>query len=131
MPQPYEYPTALETLSADHWWPKFVMGPLLLFVAYGTLNSAYPWSSVVSLGFFLAACALMSLTRIKPEPEALKYRRLFRWRPLSYSDIRNCDTFSVFGFIRARPMIFPLGEFGLSFLAAENMTGGGTRVPFT
>lgn len=106
----YILPTALETLSPDYWWTKFVMAPICLCLAYGSFSKKLPLSGLVSVIFLALGFLLLSLTRIKPENEAVKYRRFFQWRALSYSEITGCGDFWVLGFVRAKQRIFPWGS---------------------
>jgi hypothetical protein len=106
----YKPPTALETLSADYWFPKFVMSSLLLFATFSFFNREYPLSGIVCVLFLTMSFAMMSLTRIKPEAEVVKYRRFFQWRPIPYSEIPKCGQFWILGFIRAKEYISPWGK---------------------
>ena len=109
MPDEYRLPTELETLSADYWFPKFIVSPLLFLASPLFLNKERPLSLIISAIFVIGGLLLLSLTRIKPEAEVLKYRRLFRWRSETYSEITGCSTFWILGCISTRRYIFPLG----------------------
>lgn len=109
MTDEYKFPTTLETLSADYWFPKFVMGTFLLYAAYVFFSVEHP-ASIFVCGFaFSLSFTLLWLTRVKPEAEELKYRRLFQWKSLAYSDIIDCKTFWVWGCIKSKQYNFPFG----------------------
>ena len=110
MAEDYKLPTALETMPADYWWPKFVMSGVCLFVGFNSYNHEHSLSIFVSILFFTLGLAMLSLTRIKPEPESLKYRRFFQWKKLAYSEIEQCAAFWVLGFVRPKHWIFPSGS---------------------
>src|SRR5258708_4759353 len=105
----YRFPTALETMPADYWFPKYVMSSLLLACTLLTLNVENPNSGLVCAPLLLVSFMMMSVTRVKLEGESLKYRRLFQWKPLDYSEITRCGTFWILGYIRAKRYIFPWG----------------------
>ena len=65
---------------------------------------------------------MLSLTRIKPENETLKYRRFFQWRSLPYSEITGCSDFWILEFVRAKQRIFPWGS--IWFVIPRNRRDG-------
>jgi hypothetical protein len=106
----YKFPTALETFSSDYWFPKFVMGSLLLYPAFDWFRLDHP-ASIFPCGLMLSfSLTFLWLTRIKPEAEALKYRRLFEWKSIPYSEIIGCSTFWIWGFIKTKQFNFPFGR---------------------
>jgi len=109
MADEYKFPTALETLSADYWFPKFVMGGVLLYPAYDSFSVEHPASIFGSILLFSLSFTFLWLTRIKPEAEELKYRRLFQWKSLPYSQIIDCKTSWVWGRIKTKQYNFPFG----------------------
>lgn len=109
MPEEYKLPTDLETMSVDYWFPKFVMSFLLFFAAPLFLDRERPLSVVVVAIFVTGGFFFLSLTRVKPEADVIKYRRFFQWQPIPYSEISGCSTFWILGFISTRRYIFPLG----------------------
>ena len=104
-----DLPTELETMSVDYWFPKFVMSTLLLAACPLFLNREHPLSFIISAGSAVGGLLLLSLTRVKPETDVIKYRRFFRWRPKPYSQITGCSAFWILGFISTREYVFPLG----------------------
>src|SRR5260370_153351 len=110
MPEEYKLPTALETVSADYWFPKFVMGSVLLYPAYDSFSVERPPSVFISAFLFALSFTMMWLTRVKPEAEILKYRRFSRWKSLQYSEIVGCNAFWVLGLVKTRQYIFPFGR---------------------
>jgi hypothetical protein len=105
----YKFPTALETMPADYWFPKYVISSLLLAGTWLSFNVENPNSGLVCAALLLISFMMMSVTRVKPEAGSLMYRRLFRWKPLEYSEISRCGTFWILGYIRAKRYIFPWG----------------------
>ena len=110
MANEYKFPTALETFSADYWFPKFVMGPALLYSAYIFFNAEHPLSAIAAALPFSLSLTFVWLSRVKRDAETLKYRRLFQWRSLPYSEIIGCSTFWVWGLIKTRHYNFPFGR---------------------
>jgi hypothetical protein len=92
----YKFPTAMETFSSDYWFPKFVMGSLLLYPACDSFTAEHPGSIFASAFLFWLSVTFMWLTRMKPEAEELKYRRLFQWKWLP-NFCGGVDTRSPFG----------------------------------
>jgi len=109
MPQEYKFPTALETMPADYWFPKFVMSGLLLISIPSFFDMQNPNSGLVCTLILLVSFTMMSLTRVKPEAERLMYRRFFRWKSIDYSEIARCKTFWILGYIKPKQYIFPWG----------------------
>jgi hypothetical protein len=73
-------------------------------------NREHPYASVsISLGFFILGFFFLSVARVKPEKEVVKYRRWFRWHAVSYSEIRECGESWVYGYIKLRQYVFPWG----------------------
>jgi hypothetical protein len=105
----YKFPTALETMPADYWFPKYVMSSLLLACTWIFFNVENPNSGLVCAPLLLLSFMMMSVTRVKPGAESLMYRRLFRWKPLEYPNITGCGTFWILGYVRAKRYIFPWG----------------------
>ena len=114
MPQEYKLPTALETLPADYWFPKFVISGLLLISVPLFFDIQNPNSGLVCAFILFISLVMMSLTRVKPEAEKLMYRRFFRWKSIDYSDIARCKTFWILGYIKPKQYIFPWG--GMCFV---------------
>jgi hypothetical protein len=74
-------------------------------------NSAHLYASAfVALGFFVLGFFFVSVARVKPEKEVVKYRRWLRWRVVSYTEIRECGESWVYGYIRLRQYAFPFGR---------------------
>ena len=109
MPDEYRLPTETETLSADYWFPKFIISTLLFLACPLFLNQERPLSIIVSAILVIGGLLLLSLTRIKPEAEVMKYRRFFHWKSEPYSEITGCSTFWILGLISTKRYIFPLG----------------------
>ncbi len=113
MADEHKLPSALEIFSPDspdYWFPKFIMGSLLLCLAFACFRLDHP-ASIFPCGFILSlSLTFLWLTRIKPEAEELKYRRLFEWKSIPYSEIIGCSTFWVWGFIKTKQYRFPFGR---------------------
>jgi hypothetical protein len=110
MVEEYKLPTALETVPLDYWFPKFVISGVLLISAPSFFTRENPPSVFVCAFFLSLSFMLMSLTRVKPELEAVKYRRFFQWKPLQYSEITECGTFWILGFVRSKQYVMPWGR---------------------
>jgi hypothetical protein len=109
----HKFPSALEIFSPgspDYWFPKFVMGGPLLYFAFDSFRLDHP-ASIVPCGLILSlSLTFLLLTRIKPEAEEQKYRRLFEWKAIPYSEIIGCSTFWIWGFIKTKQYRFPFGR---------------------
>jgi hypothetical protein len=105
----FKLPTELETMPIDYWFPKFVISVLFLLAAPMFLSLEHPLSAVIVILFVLAGFLLLSITRVKPELESVKYRRFFRWKSMSYSEVNGCYGFWILGFLSADSYIFPWG----------------------
>jgi hypothetical protein len=80
----------------------FILAALLIF------NTEHPYvTGLISLAFLLPAAFFLSVARVEPGNETLKYRRWFHWRTVSYSEIAECREFWVYGYIRLRHSQFP------------------------
>jgi hypothetical protein len=96
-------------MSADYWFPKFVMSGLLLIMGRSFFDWEHP-ASIIGCAIPVSMALMMSsLTRVKPEAEELMYRRFFQWKPIDYSEIVECNAFWALGFVRAKQYVFPWG----------------------
>jgi predicted ABC-type exoprotein transport system permease subunit len=110
MTEEYKLPSALETMPVDYWFPKFVISSLLLISVPLFFNEEHPLSAIVCMFLLILSLMFMSLTRIKPEAEVVRYRRFFRWQAIPYTEVIACDTFWILGSIRSKRHIFPWGR---------------------
>src|ERR1700726_3629566 len=101
-----EYSLKSATFGFKYWFGLFFCGMgLLLF------NREHPYASAfISLPFFILGFFFLSVVRVKLEATGVKYRRWFRWRAVSYSEIRDCGESWVYGYIRPRQYAFPWGR---------------------
>jgi hypothetical protein len=67
-------------------------------------------SSFIALGFCGLGSFFLTVARVKLEGSDIRYRRLFRWHAIAYSDVRECGESWVFGYIRPRRYAFPWGS---------------------
>jgi len=51
----------------------------------------------------------LSVSRVRLETDGIEFRRWFRWRTASYSEIKECGESGIFGYIKLRHYVFPLG----------------------
>lgn len=71
-------------------------------------NREHPYATgFISLAFLLPAVFFLSVARVEPGNKELKYRRWFRWRVVSFSEIADCGESWVYGYIRLRHSRFP------------------------
>jgi hypothetical protein len=74
-------------------------------------NREHPYASgFISVAFFISGAFFLSVGRVKPEKEVIKYQRWISWRVIAYSEIRDCGVSWVFGYIRLREYVFPWGR---------------------
>jgi hypothetical protein len=67
-------------------------------------------SALISLPFFILGFFFLTVARLKVETAGVKYRRWFRWRAVSYSEICDCGESWVYGYIRTRQYVLPWGR---------------------
>ena len=80
------------------------------FCAFGLLmfHRDNPYvTGAISLACLLLGAFSLSVARVEPGNKELKYRRWFRWRVVSYSEIADCRESWVYGYIRLRHSQFP------------------------
>ncbi len=85
----------------------------VFFCLFGLLlfNKQHPYGTgFICLGFIILGAFFLSVARVKPEKEVLKYRIWFRWHTVSYSEILECDATWVFGYIKIRRYLLPWGK---------------------
>lgn len=94
------------TLVFKYWFGVFFCGSSLFL-----FNKQHPYGTgVVCLGFFILGTFFLSVARVRLEGTVLEYWRWFRWHTVSYSEIRECGEFWVYGYIRPRQYAFPWGS---------------------
>jgi hypothetical protein len=72
---------------------------------------AHPFvSGFITLGFCGLGSFFLTVARVKLEGGEIRYRRLFRWDAIAYSDVRECGEPWVFGYIRPHRYAFPWGS---------------------
>jgi hypothetical protein len=72
---------------------------------------AHPLASgVTTLGFIAIGSFFLTVARVKLEQGGIEYRRLLRWHPIAYSEVRDCGESWVFGYIRPHRYAFPWGN---------------------
>jgi hypothetical protein len=90
---------------------KYALGFWFCGVGLFLFNSKHPYTSgFISLGFFILGLFFLSVVRVKPEKDVVRYRRWFRLHAVSYSEIRECGESWVYGYIRPRQYVFPWGR---------------------
>ena len=102
---------AYETSQKNSLFVSYGMG--LFFCLFGTLffTKEHPYASgCISLGFIIVGIFFLSIARVKPEAEALKYRVWFRWHAIPYSEIVDCGESWVFGYVKGRTFLRPWGK---------------------
>lgn len=102
---------AYETSLKSSLINAYAMG--LFFCLFGVLsfNKAHPFATgCASLVFILIGTFFLSVARVKPETEVLKYRVWFRWHSIPYSEIVACGESWVFGYVKGRSFIHPWGK---------------------
>jgi hypothetical protein len=90
---------------------KFGFG--LFFCSFGLFlfNGQHPYGTgIVSLGFLIIGSFFLSVARVKPDGNVLKYRRWFRWQAVPYSEISECGESWVFGYVRFHRYVPPWGR---------------------
>lgn len=62
--------------------------------------------------FILWAIFLLSLAEVRVEPDSLRYRRLFKWRKVTYDEITRCGAAwpPFMGFLGLRSFVLPWGR---------------------
>jgi hypothetical protein len=74
-------------------------------------NRQHPYvTGLTCFGFLVLGAFFLSVARVLPEKNELKYRRGFRWHAVSYSEIRECSESWVFGSVKLRHYLFPWGR---------------------
>jgi hypothetical protein len=115
MENKYRLPSALETLNVDYLLFKFGFGPLMIYFGITGFHLSHPILSavfcipVLTAGIFF----FMTITRVKPEADALAVRRFFRWHRLTYSEIKECDDnlfLPFIGSVRLKPYVLLFGK---------------------
>jgi hypothetical protein len=100
--------TSLNNATFVH---KYGFGLGFCGMAVFLFNREHPYGTgFVCLGFFMLGAFFLSVGRVQPEKNALKYRRWFRWHAVSYSEILECGESWVYGYIRLRHYVFPWGS---------------------
>ena len=107
-------------LISKYWFGLFFCG-FGLFI----FNKEHPYaSSAVCLGFLVLGSFFLSVVRVQPEHEKLKYRRWFRWQTVSYNDIVECGESWVYGYVRLRHYVFPWGKiYFVRAMASDSLFG--------
>jgi hypothetical protein len=83
----------------------FCGAALFLFNREHSLVTVFFSLPPLILGLFF-----FTVVQIRLERGEAKYRRWFRWRAISYSEIRACGEFWIYGYLRPRQFIFPWGR---------------------
>jgi hypothetical protein len=90
---------------------KFGFGLFSCWSGLFLFNRQHPLATgIISLGFIVAGIFFLSVARVKPEGNVLKYRRWFRWKAIPFSEIRECGEFWVFGYVRISRYVLPWGS---------------------
>jgi|SRR5579872_439162 len=90
---------------------KFGFGLFFCWFGLFTFNYKHPvGTGIVSLGLMVVGIFFLSVARVKPEGNALKYRRWFHWKAIPYSEIRECGESWVFGYVKIRRYVLPWGS---------------------
>ena len=111
MTSSYRLPSSLETFSFQYLMQKYFYGLFFFAFGFALLNKQHPiFTGLFSLPFFALSTFFLTLTRVKPEPDVIKYRRFFRWSALPYEEIVECRKWWVLGFIVFRRKILPWGR---------------------
>jgi len=98
------------SVSKPAFFPS-AMGVVFCTLGFFLFSREHPYASFfISAGFFVLGFLFLSVARVKLEADALKYRRWFLWQAVSYSEITDCGESGIFGYIRLRRYVFPLGR---------------------
>jgi hypothetical protein len=90
---------------------KYGFGLFFCLFGLAFFNLQHPYGTgFICLGFIILGTFFLSVARVKPEREVLKYRNWFRWHTVSYSEILDCGESWVFGYIKCRRYLFPWGK---------------------
>jgi hypothetical protein len=90
---------------------KYGFGFFLFLFGLAVFNKQHPYGTgFICLGFIILGLFFLSVARVSPEREVVKYRNWFRWRTVSYSEIQDCGESWVFGYIKCRRYLFPWGK---------------------
>jgi hypothetical protein len=103
--------SAYETSLKNSIFHAYPMG--LIFCLFGVLffTTERPFASgCITLVFVLIGTFFLSVARVKPETEVLKYRVWFRWHSLPYSEVVDCGESWVFGYVKGRSFLSPWGK---------------------
>jgi hypothetical protein len=111
----YRLPSGLETLSVDYLLSRFVFGPVMIYFGITIFHLSHPiLSGIFSITFLIVGIFFfMTITRVKPEADALAVRRFFRWNRLVYSQIKECDDnlfLPFIGSVRLKPYVPLFGK---------------------
>jgi hypothetical protein len=90
---------------------KYAFGLGFFGVGVFVFNSEHPYATgLLSLALFAVGTFFLSVAKIQWGNDELRYRRWFRWRGVSYSEIVECGESWVFGYIKCRRYLFPWGK---------------------
>lgn len=93
------------------WIVKNLFGLFFCGLGLFIFNKEHPYATgVVCLGFLIFGFFFLSVARVQPENEKLKYQSWFRWHAVSYAEIEECGEAWVYGYIRLRHYAFPWGK---------------------
>jgi hypothetical protein len=99
--------TSLNNATFIH---KYGFGLGFCGMAVFLFNREHPYGTgFVCLGFFILGAFFLSVGRVQPEKNALKYRRWFRWHAVSYSESWNAVSLGCTA-ISASAIMYSLGE---------------------
>jgi hypothetical protein len=75
------------------------------------INQEHPFlTGAVASGFFFLSSFFLSVRRVRAEAKTLKYKTFFRWHSIPYSEVRECGSTWVFGYVTLRHYVFPWGS---------------------
>jgi hypothetical protein len=90
---------------------KYGFGLFPFLFGLAIFNKQHPYGTgFICLGFIILGLFFLSVARVRPEREVVKYRNWFRWRTVSYSEIQDCGESWVLGYIKCRRYLFPWGK---------------------
>jgi hypothetical protein len=103
--------SAYETSLKNFIFLAYAAGLFLCLFGVVFFTKEHPFASgCVSLVFILIGTFFLSVARVKPESEVLKYRIWFRWRSIPYSEVVDCGESWVFGYVKGRSFLRPWGK---------------------
>jgi hypothetical protein len=90
---------------------KYGFGFFLVLFGLAVFNKQHPYGTeFICLGFIIVGTFFLSVARVMPEREVLKYRNWFCWHTVSYSEIQDCGESWILGYIKCRHYLLPWGK---------------------